>query len=95
MDDQEQENSPQALETDGGEFGSQTSSLMERLREILERKELALEDLRQTVSVMKRNLAAQRDEIARLKNLNTDFHKPVRMDWFVSGHLHIQILVLF
>lgn len=73
MEDQsERENSPQTYDTEGGGSSRTEASItsIERLREILERRESTIEDLRQTVAMLKHNIAEQRDEIIRLKSLN-------------------------
>ncbi|KAM3728757.1 30S ribosomal protein [Dirofilaria immitis] len=77
MDEQsEGENSSQTYDTEGGgNSGAETLSTLEHLREILEHRESTIDDLRQTVAMLKRNVAEQRDEIIRLKNLNNNIHR--------------------
>lgn len=75
MEDQSgRENSLKAYDAEDGSGGS--TATLEHLHEILERRESTIEDLRQTVAVLKRNIAEQRDEIIRLKSLNST-HKLV------------------
>ncbi|VIP00044.1 Uncharacterized protein BM_BM8414 [Brugia malayi] len=80
MEDQlERENSPEAFDAEDGGGSSSTetnSATLERLREILEHRESTIEDLRQTVAILKHNIEEQRDEIIRLKSLNSNIHKP-------------------
>ncbi|KAK6113942.1 hypothetical protein QQG55_53830 [Brugia pahangi] len=80
MEDQlERENSPEAFDAEDGGGSSSTetnSATLERLREILKHRESTIEDLRQTVAILKHNIEEQRDEIIRLKSLNSNIHKP-------------------
>ncbi|VDN81203.1 unnamed protein product [Brugia pahangi] len=80
MEDQlERGNSPQAFDAEDGDGSSNTetnSATLERLREILKQCESTIEDLRQTVAILKHNIEEQCDEIIRLKNLNSNTHKP-------------------
>ncbi|KAL3990222.1 hypothetical protein ACH3XW_30865 [Acanthocheilonema viteae] len=73
----EAENSPQVYDAEGG-GGSlnieASAATIERLRQILEHRESTIEDLRQTVAILKHNNAEQSDEITRLKGLNNN-HK--------------------
>nr|CTP81149.1 Bm9501 [Brugia malayi] len=82
MEDQlERDNSPQAFDAEDGDGSSNTetnSAILERLREILKQCESTIEDLRQTVATLKHNIEEQCDEIVRLKNLNSNTHKPNR-----------------
>ncbi|VDO27085.1 Uncharacterized protein BM_BM9501 [Brugia malayi] len=84
MEDQlERDNSPQAFDAEDGDGSSNTetnSAILERLREILKQCESTIEDLRQTVATLKHNIEEQCDEIVRLKNLNSNTHKPVVTD---------------
>ncbi|EFO22329.1 hypothetical protein LOAG_06159 [Loa loa] len=79
MEDQEEgENSPQEYYAEGGGGNSSTettTTTLQHLREILERRESTIEDLRQTVAMLKHNIAEQRDEIIRLKSLNNSTYK--------------------
>lgn len=89
MEDQlERENSLQTYdaESDNGSSSTETSTAtLEHLREILERRESTIEDLRQTVAILKHNVAEQRDEIIRLKSLNNNIHKLVSSSIFHSS----------
>uniref|UniRef100_A0AAF5RTR9 Uncharacterized protein n=1 Tax=Wuchereria bancrofti TaxID=6293 RepID=A0AAF5RTR9_WUCBA len=79
MEDQLERENSQVFDVEDGGGSSSTktnSATLECLSEILEHRESTIEDLRQTVATLKHNIAEQRDEIIRLKSLNSNTHKP-------------------
>uniref|UniRef100_A0A915PVK7 F-box domain-containing protein n=1 Tax=Setaria digitata TaxID=48799 RepID=A0A915PVK7_9BILA len=72
----ERENSVQTYDAEGGgSSGVRTTSTLERLRKNLEQQELTIEDLQQTVTMLKRKVTEQRDEIIHLKSLTDNIPK--------------------
>lgn len=79
MDDQiEEENTLEEFDSEGGSGMSSPetgAAALDRLRKVLEHRESTIEDLRQTIKILRHNIAEQHNEIIRLKSSDNSNQK--------------------